>query len=59
MSGNCEKSPGVQMMLDAKILKETVTFSQWASKMQLVTIKGVEKNLFFHCIQKEPHWKKP
>ena len=53
VNGNCKNCPGVQMMIDAKILKETVTFSQWASKKRIVTIKGVEKEKYVFSLYTE------
>lgn len=53
VNGNCENRLGVQMMLEAKILKETVKFSQWASTKQLVTIKGVQKEKYVFSLYTE------
>lgn len=36
-----------------KCFKETVTFSQWTSKKQLVTIKEVQKEKCFSTVQKK------
>ena len=41
------------MTLEAKILKETVKFSQWASTKQLVTIKGVQKEKYVFSLYTE------
>ena len=38
---------------DQKSLNEMVTFSQWASKKQLVTIKGVQKEKYVFSMYRE------
>ena len=54
VNGKCSNCPGLKIDIPNKmILKEMVTFSQWASKKQMVTIKGEQKEKYVFALYTE------